>query len=140
MSSEKAQGLELRLEAIATSFRDVLEWKWDGRFKTALAEFAADKKDDVLGILGQFLTTVWNASSINDAPDAVVQVKKSLGGLMPGQLLLVSDDALTAFIYCAWWPWGNGQKISIRVAPFGEDMSAEDKATLVAAVHRIFEI
>jgi len=102
MSDEIIQGLEAQLENLATAFRGMLEWKWDGRFKTALAEFETDKKNEVLGILGQFLTTTWESSSIKDAPDAVVQVKKNLGGLMPGQMLFVSDVANGALVYCTW--------------------------------------
>ncbi|MCK5826998.1 hypothetical protein KAH43_00630 [Candidatus Bipolaricaulota bacterium] len=94
----------------------------------------------MLGILGQFLTTTWDSASVKDAPDAVLQVKKSLGGLMPGQMLLTSDVANEALIYCAWWPWGNGQKISIRVALFSEGMAAEDVGRLTDALRRAFEI
>lgn len=140
MPDPQLAALEEQLQSLFNEFQDVLEWKWDGRFKTALAEFDASRKGEVLRVLGKFLATTWDSASIKDAPDAVQQVKKSLGGLMPGQMLLVSDVANAALIFCAWWPWGNGTKISIRVAPFSVELSEEDAATLVSSFRSCFGV
>ena len=104
---------------LACVFGEALEWKWDGRFGTALAEFSSEKKADVLGALDLHLVSRWDIASIADAPEAVQALRKHLGGLMTGQLLLLSDPAAEPLVYCAWWPWGNGQRISIRIGIFG---------------------
>jgi hypothetical protein len=108
------------------AFEDVLTWKWDGRFGAALAEFPAEDKEKVLRILEIFLVSRWDSVTIGEAPKSVQQIKTHFGGLMSGQLLLLSDpnqDAMIlllsdpnqdALIYCAWWPWGNGKTIQIR--------------------------
>ena len=120
MSSETVKALESGIQELAASFRDVVEWQWDGRFKTALAEFPIDRKGEVLGLLEKHLVSRWDAASAVEAPEVVREILKTLGGLMSGQLLLLSDIEKPAFLFCAWWPWGNGQKISIRIGAFGE--------------------
>ena len=63
MLSESIKALENSFRDLANAFHGKIEWKWDGRFKTALAEFPADMKDDVLGILEQHLISTWDSSS-----------------------------------------------------------------------------
>ena len=140
MLSESVKVLENELRDLANAFSGMIEWKWDGRFKTALAEFPADKKDDVLGVLEQYLISTWDSSSVKEAPDVVQQLSKNLGGLMSGQLLLLSDLNKASFIFCAWWPWGNGTKVSIRIAPFGKDLSDEEATALTTIFRGWFKI
>jgi len=104
---------------LACAFGVALEWKWDGRFGTALAEFPSGDSADALGALNLHLVSRWDIASIADAPEAVQALRKHLGGLMTGQLLLLSDPAAEPLVYCAWWPWGNGQRVSIRIGIFG---------------------
>ncbi len=130
MSSENVRLLESRLEAIAVTLVDVLEWKWDSRFDTALAEFSADRADEVLVLLEKHLPFTWDQAQVAEAPGGVQYVVRKLGGLMPGQRLLVSDRESAAFIFCAWWPWGSGQRISIRVGAGGEGVSTDEASGL----------
>jgi len=140
MLNETVKALENSFKDLANAFHGKIEWKWDGRFKTALGEFSAGMKDDVLGILEQYLVSTWDSSSIKEAPAVVQEIKRNLGGLSSGQLLLLSDLNKEAFIFCAWWPWGNGMKVSIRVAPFSEDLSGEEAAALTTAFRSWFKI
>lgn len=140
MLNETVKALENSFKDLADAFHGKIEWKWDGRFKTALGEFSADVKDDVLGILEQYLVSTWDSSSVKEAPAVVQEIKKNLGGLMSGQLLLLSDLNKAAFIFCAWWPWGNGTKVSIRIAPFGKDLSDEEATALTTIFRGWFKI
>lgn len=140
MLSESATELESKFRDLVEAFRGIIEWKWDGRFSTALAEFAIDRKDEVLGILKQHLVSTWDSTNVNDAPDVVREITKNLGGLMSGQLLLLSDSSKPACIFCAWWPWGSGTRISIRMAPFGQDLTREEASELTATFRDLFKI
>lgn len=101
-------------------------WKWDGRFGAVLAEFRVADQAGVRDVLQRLFGAVWDGDNIDIAPDAVRAVKSHFGGLMPGQLLFTSDPGRAEFICCAWWPWGNGQTISLRLALFpGESLSAD---------------
>lgn len=113
------------------AFQGVLSWKWDSRFETALAEFSVDNKDTVREILGRYLSIAWDSSNIAKAPDALRMIASRLGGLRSGQLLFASDSNQSVFVFGAWWPWGNGKTISIRVAPLDKGLSDSEIAELI---------
>jgi len=103
--------------AILSALQMSLVWKWDSRFGTFLAEFGVDRKDRVRAVLESHLSNAWDGTSIGKAPPHVQVINGDLGGLMSGQMLFTSDPKQDAFVFCAWWPWGDGNTISIRVAP-----------------------
>ena len=125
MQGGLTEAIEGKARGLATAFRGIFEWQWDGRFKTPLAEFPIDRKGEILELLEKHLVSRWDASSVVEAPEVVREILKTLGGLMSGQLLLLSNLEGPAFLFCAWWPWGNGQKVSIRIGAFGEASEKE---------------
>ncbi|MCK5827829.1 hypothetical protein KAH43_04810 [Candidatus Bipolaricaulota bacterium] len=140
MLNESLEALEKSFRDLADAFCGNIEWRWDNRFQTALGEFSADMKDDVLGILEKYLISTWDSSSIEEAPAIVQEIKRKLGGLSSGQLLLLSDLNRGAFVFCAWWPWGSGKKISIRIGPFSNDLSADETVALTTVFRSSFKI
>jgi hypothetical protein len=140
MSDINKLDLENACRELLSAFQGVLSWKWDSRFETALAEFGVENKQGVREILERYLGTAWDSSNIDKAPDAVSMIINYLGGLMSGQLLFTSDPNQDAFIFCAWWPWGNGKTISVRVAPFCEKLSDSEKAELTKLFKGWFEM
>ncbi len=140
MADQNRTSSEALCGDLAEALVEILEWKWDGRFGTALAEFLLDQKGSVLGILDRYLVSQWDSATIGDAPEVAQKVKRHLGGLMPGQLLFVSDVSDDSPIYCAWWPWGNGQTISIRIGLFSETTNAEEKKALTEALKGRFGV
>ena len=125
---------------MANALQTVVEWEWDGRFGTVLAEFPVGEKDKVLGRLEQHLVGSWDRATIRDATDRVQAIVKRLGGLMSGQLLLLSDSATDVLIYCGWWPWGDGLTISIRVGMFGETSDADAAQALANVLKATFSV
>ena len=114
-----------------SAFQGVLSWKWDSRLETALAEFSVDDKGRVRTILECYLSIVWNNSNITKAPDIVRMIASQFGGLRLGQILFTSDPNQDAFIFGVWWPWGDGETISIRVAPSDKRLSDSEMAELI---------
>ena len=113
-------------KGLLKAFQGRLAWKWDSRFETVLAEFPADNQDKVRAILESHLNMTWDNSNISEAPDVVGMINSHFGGLRPGQVLFTSNPQQDAFISCAWWPWGGGRTISIRVMPFyGKALDSE---------------
>jgi hypothetical protein len=121
-------GLENECKKLWSAFQGILVWKWDSRFETALAEFGVKKQDNVRSTLERFLRSTWDGSNMANAPDPVRAVNGRLGDLRPGQLLFTSDQKGNAFIFCAWWPWGDGKTISIRIAPSYQNLADAEKA------------
>lgn len=92
-----------------------LTWRWDSRFKMAIAEISSDDTDAVGKILENHLGVPWNAANVNTASQTVHKILAPLGGMMQNQLLYVAGLPQEGHIFCAWWPWGNGLTISIRI-------------------------
>jgi hypothetical protein len=104
--------------------QDTLSWQWDSRFSTALGEFKRANESTVCSILEKNFSAVWDSDIINSASDLEKETIASLGGLMPGQLFYTTDPNAGNIVFCAWWPWGNGTTISIRI---GSSLIALDK-------------
>lgn len=130
MEQERHGDIGVRIQQLVARLDDLLNWTWDSRFETALAEFSIEQKAEVLAALEELLTCRWDSGGLADAPEVVRDLVKRLGGLMSGQLLLLSDPESLTFLFCAWWPWGNGQTISIRIGPFGKDLPEDQLAAL----------
>jgi hypothetical protein len=92
-----------------------LSWQWDGRFQTALAQISIAEKDGILSTLESHLGTAWDSANIDKAPEAVRRTVGQLGGIMAGQLFYAAGLAQEGLVFCAWWPWGNGRTISLRI-------------------------
>jgi hypothetical protein len=129
MNDQSESSPENICRGILDALQEELSWKWDSRFETVLAEFNVDRKDLVHETLKGYFSIIWDMLNIDRAPEAVRIINNHLGGLRPGQLLFTSDSNRDAFLFCAWWPWGNGTTISIRLAAFlkggGETVKAE---------------
>ena len=132
MNQQNKESLEHVCKQLALAFDGVVSWKWDSRFETILAEFAADNKERIRSSLEQYLAHTWDSSTVANAPASVQTVTNRLGGLMPGQLLFTSGPDQESFMFGAWWPWGDGQTISIRLAPAGEKSSDSETAEQIS--------
>ena len=125
---------------LLSAFQDVLSWKWDSRFETVLAEFDVANKDKVRAILDRHFRSAWDSSNIGKAPLCVKEVDTYLGNLRAGQMLFSSDTIRSAYIYCAWWPWGNGTTISIRIAPCYKTLPDQEKTEKIQQFKSLFGI
>jgi len=103
---------------LLNGFQGRLSWKWEDRFQVILATFGVDNRDDIRTVLGRSLEITWDSSNIESASEAVSVINRNFGGIRSGLQLFTSDPSQEAFIFCAWWPWGNGETISIRLGPY----------------------
>jgi hypothetical protein len=123
MSDSNKSDVENVCGELVRAFQGVLSWQWDGRFETVLAEFGVDNKENVRAILERYLSMTWDNSNIATGPDSVRRINVRVGTLRSGQFLFTSDPKRDTFIFGAWWPWGNGETISLRVAPSYKKLS-----------------
>ena len=132
--------LENVCRELLSAFQGIFSWKWDSWVESVLAEFGVDNKDSIRAILERCLSSTWNSSNIGNAPAIVQLINSNLGGLRSGQLLFTSDPSQDAIIFCAWWPWGDGKTISIRIAPLYMKLLDSEKAEQIQLFKRWFEI
>ena len=112
----KKSELEKFYRELLSASWGVFSWKWDHRFEAFLTEFSADNGDEFRAILERDFSHVWDSSNIREALDIVQMCNNDFGGLRPGQLLFTTDPSQDVFVCGAWWPWGDGETISLRIA------------------------
>ena len=114
MRNEMAE-VEACCRQIMTDTRALLAWEWDDYIGAVLSKFNVKHSAYVGRILDSCFASKWIDTDIAKAPASVRELADSLGGLRETQRLYVtsSEDKITAF--GAWWPWGDGQTISIRI-------------------------
>ncbi len=127
-------------KGIEQALQGVLTWKWDSRFETVLAEFSVGRREEVCQALEEYLTFLWNRELIHEAPVNIQMLSNHLGGLMPGQMLFASDPEEDEFVFCAWWPWGDGETVSIRLAPIHSNITDAQRAEKDAQLREIFGV
>lgn len=137
MHLKKSELKEVCREFLTASW-GVFSWKWDSRFEAFLAEFSANDGDKFRAILERDLSMVWNVSNIREAPDTVQVCNDNFGGLRSGQLLFTSDPGRDVFVCGAWWPWGDGETISLRIASPAKELQHEKKTGLFNRLKDLF--
>ena len=112
----KKSDLEKVCRELLSASWGVFSWKWDDYFEAFLTEFSADNGDEYRAILERDFTKIWDSSNIHEAPDIVQKCSNNFGGLRSGQLLFTTNPIQDVFVCGAWWPWGDGETISLRIA------------------------
>ena len=108
--------------AFYSETKDLLRWKLDGRFGAYSASFEVGDADQLSGLLDRLMPTIYDVTNLSEAGDAVKAVLNNMGGLCSGQKFFCTDPADESFLYGAWWPWGNGTTISIRIGSRSGDL------------------
>jgi len=106
-------------------------WSWDSRLNCVASSFDASVADEAHSVLSQALPTVWAESTMPKASSVLREIGERSGGVRAGQLIYASDPIASVQPYGLWWPWGNGQTISLRV---GLDAATDFNAKL----HELF--
>lgn len=107
--------LEQVCRVLTEGGQDLLSWEWDGRFSAALAVAKDPQHHEVLALLASHFTFPWDTSNIDQAPERVVALGDSWGGLWPGQRIFTRDPEEDPLLYAVWWPWGGGGTFSLRI-------------------------
>lgn len=107
--------LDCYAKEVIEALSPMVKWKYDDFHKVMLAEFSVDKQDQVLFTLQQVLPVHWDAKTIKKAPAQVKHYAGSFSKLIRQQKLFSSNIEHHPKIMAAWWPWGHGATVSIRV-------------------------
>ena len=99
-------------------------WKIDTRFNAATTTIQTAMAKDIQNLLESSFSKTWSVESTEPNSEIMEKVVGSVGGLGPGQILYTSDESVQPIVYCAWWPWGNGNNVSLRIGIFDESYSS----------------
>jgi hypothetical protein len=91
-------------------------WSWDSRMTCITSTFTTEFETKARAAIAEALTIEWTSSSVSKAPTFLREYVDRYGGLRSSQILFSSGamgGSLVAF--GLWWPWGDGDTISMRV-------------------------
>lgn len=103
----------------------VPDWTYDRRLKCVVSSFPKAIEDEVRATMGPVLQTVFNATTLASAPDAVRALATACGGLRSSQLLFWGGDTGAPGAFGLWWPWGDGTTVSLRIGLHDVDIPKE---------------
>jgi hypothetical protein len=138
--STQRQQLKITCEAVVRASKGVLHWGWDDYLSAALAVFPATDGPKVAALLATALPGSWDVATIASAPAPVKAQAQTMGGLRTGQRLFASHDARGALAFAAWWPWGDGKKVSLRVGVVCPGLPEAEAAGLTKELRTWFGI
>ena len=100
-------------------------WSWDSRFVALASTFTVPYEAQAKKAASTALPAEYTSSTIASAPHELRDLATRTGGLRSGQLLLAGGPigGLTAF--GLWWPWGDGETISMRAGFLDIDPARE---------------
>lgn len=100
---------------ICLNIPNTYQWEWDQQRKMAVIILDEEIAEIVFYPLFKEFCHHWNFTSISEATEEVNDYIHSEYGLMPGQVFFTSHTVNNTVLGVAWWPWGNDDKVSMRV-------------------------
>jgi hypothetical protein len=119
-----------RCAAFVEATNELLEWEWDQRFSTVLAMFESFESERVRAALEELFEKTWSMDNIAQAPTRVQSLARTFGGVRERQLFDTTDPTAQTMLFCAWWPWGRGERVSIRLGYVIRDLDLDDRFKL----------
>lgn len=126
--------LEAVCQRISLNIPENCPWRWDKEFNLALT--VIDRKDEIMVELPLTLefSHKWDFTTINDADAYIRDFFQAGFGVVPGQKVFTMDPFQGVVLYAAWWPWGDDERISLRlglVSVSGEQLAKTDVKQLI---------
>jgi len=118
--------------------KDVFSWDWDGRFSVAVSAFSKDAVDKVMPIVKEHFSNEWDHTRIKQAEEKIKQLASDFGGIRAGQMLFTTENDNGMLMFGAWWPWGNGETISLRVGLLADKKSVDEELEMISQFKKWF--
>jgi hypothetical protein len=90
-------------------------WSWDKRLSCVTSSFADELDPSARAVASVAFPSEWLPNTLSKAPPAVRDLVERAGGIRAGQRVLSSAVIGSSFLYCLWWPWGDGMTTSVRI-------------------------
>jgi hypothetical protein len=134
----KKSEIKVLCTELLDDFEPALSWKWDSGFNSLVAEFSANRQEEIGSVLERHLNFRWDSNSIRKAPERVKSKSGDLGDLRDNQLLFTTDPEGDPLVFAAWWPWGNGEVVSVRLASPATGERTEETGGVFSMIKRLF--
>lgn len=124
-------------KGVLDALAPLVKWSYNDFHQVMLAEFSVDKEQQVMLALQQVLPNQWTAKSIKKAPKIVKHRAGFFSKLVKNQMLLSENADASANCMVAWWPWGHGATVSVRLF-LTNTHPYQEKQSLIQRLSAIF--
>lgn len=100
-------------------------WSWDPRLLCCTSSFTTEQEPAARTATALALPTEYTSATVIRAPQQLRDVTERAGGVRAGQLVLSNGPLNGLLIYGLWWPWGDGETVSLRVGLADVDPNRE---------------
>jgi len=100
-------------------------WTWDNRFNSVTSSFTVEQEKDARTAVAELFVEQWSSSTIARAPAPLREIAERTGGVRSGQVVLSTATLVGVTGFGLWWPWGDGETISLRVGLIEPDPARE---------------
>src|SRR5438067_13692196 len=90
-------------------------WSWDNRFICVASTFTVQFEQQAREAAAEALPAEWTPATLGQASPNLRDLAARTGGLRAGQLLMTGGPTGGLLAFGLWWPWGDGETISMRV-------------------------
>jgi hypothetical protein len=90
-------------------------WSYDNRVQCVASTFDAEFAREARTLVQTLLPHVWTDRTLPSAGDLFVEIARRTGGVRSTQLIFGADPVGRLILYGLWWPWENGNTISLRI-------------------------
>ena len=111
----QAEQLQTYGKEVIDALSPLVKWQYNDFHGVMLAEFSVDKQHQVMAVLQQLFCCQWDAKSVKKAPPELRHRAGFFAKLVKNQLLLSKDLQTQPKVMVAWWPWGHGATVSVRL-------------------------
>ncbi len=101
-------------------------WKLDDRFNTVVAAFERSSSEIIFSALKASFSQEWSKKTVRKAPRHIKGITASISGIETGQIVFTTDGDADPVLFAAWWPWGDGINISLRIGVSDSSLNEED--------------
>lgn len=102
-------------------------WDFDSRFNSLLIVLDHHGMKSMMRALDDEFSEKWDSASIKKASKAIKKLVKSLYGIEHGQFIYSDENEdHDLALFAAWWPWGNGDSVSLRISIFSPEKNIID--------------
>ncbi|MDB4945187.1 MAG: hypothetical protein JWP97_4721 [Labilithrix sp.] len=90
-------------------------WSWDPRLLCCTSSFTTEQEPAARHAVTLALPIEHTSATIARAPQQLRDVTERAGGVRAGQIVLSNGPINGLLAYGLWWPWGDGETVSLRV-------------------------
>ena len=125
-----------RFNTICSKVKSVLPgssvWELDDRFNTVVAAFERNSSEIIFSALKASFSQEWSKKTVRKAPAHIKSIADSISGIETGQIVFTTNGGADPVLFAAWWPWGDGINISLRIGVSDSSLNEEDKKNHLA--------